>query len=98
MKLKPKTKTGKLSVLLSILFIITIFTSIILVTLGILSFEVGHWWDITVAISFPMEIISLILGIIALRKKDFSTLVYMSVAIGIITILFILLHSLFIND
>jgi hypothetical protein len=96
--MKVKTKPGKWSVGLTIFFLIAIVTSIVLVNvLGILSFD-DTWWDVTVAVVFPAEIIAFIWGIIAIKKKDNSVLVYSSVAIGLLTILFILLHSLFISD
>ncbi len=95
----PKTRLGKWSVRINSLFLVTIITSCVLVlVLRVLSFN-DHWWDITVAVSFPASIIAFILGIIAIRKhEETSPLVYGSVAVGELLILFILLHSLFIND
>jgi len=94
----PKTKIGKWSVYLNTFFLIIIAVSIILVkVLGILSFD-DHWWDITVPIVFLASIVGFILGIIAIKKKDHSFLVYSSIVIGLLTILFIPLHSLFISD
>ena len=100
MKIKPKTKLGKWSVGLNTFFLIVIITSIILVkVLGILSFEVGHWWDVTVPVAFLIEMIAFFTGIRAVVKnKERSVLVYLSVVVGLLTILFVLLHSLFIND
>lgn len=99
MKIKPETKLGKWSVLLNLFFIIVITLSIILVKIiGVLSFEVGHWWDIVVNV-FLASIVAFIIGIIAIiKKKEHSLLVYLSVLIGLLSILFILLHSLFISD
>ena len=98
MQLKPQTKFGKWSVWLNVFFLITIGISIILVNvLGVLSYN-DHWWDVTVPITFLASIIAFILGIIAIIKKERSVLVYMSVIIGLLAILFIPLHSLFIND
>ena len=98
MRIKPKTKLGKWSVYLNTFFLIAIIISIILVkVLGILNFG-DHWWDVTVPIVFLSSIVGFILGIIAIRKKDNSFLVYASVVVGLLTILFIPLHSLFIND
>ena len=95
----PKTRLGKWSVGLNTLFLIVISASIVFaVILKILSFD-DRWWDVTVAVAFPASIIALITGIIAVRKnKDRSGLVYLSVFVGVCTVLFILLHSLFIND
>ena len=99
MKLKTQTKLGKWSVRLNAFFLITIAISIVLVNgLGILSFD-DHWWDVTVPIVFFASIAAFILGIVAIIKnKEQSVLVYISVAIGALVILFIPLHSLFIND
>jgi len=98
MKIKPKTKLGKWSLGLNIFFLIVISVSVILVkVIGVLSFDVGHWWDVTATV-FILPVIAFILGIIAIKKKDHSVLVYSSIAIGLLTILFILLHSLFISD
>ena len=98
MRMKPQTKFGKLSVWLNAFFLIAITISIILVNvLGILSYD-DHWWDVTVPILALATVTAFILGIIAIIKKERSFLVYMSVVIGLLAILFILLHSLFIND
>ena len=99
MQLKPQTKLGRWSVWLNAFFLITIGISIILVNvLGILSYN-DHWWDVTVPIVFLASIIAFILGIIAIIKdKERSVFVYASVIVGFLVILFIPLHSLFIND
>jgi hypothetical protein len=99
MQLKPQTKLGRLSVRLNAFFLITISISIVLVNVfGILSYD-DHWWDVTVPITFLASIIAFILGIIAIIKnKERSVLVYISVIVGLLVILFIPLHSLFIND
>jgi len=80
-------------------FLIIIATFIILVNvLGILSYD-DHWWDVTVPLVFFASIAAFIFGLITIRKnKESSVLVYLSVVIGLLTILFVLLHSLFIND
>ena len=99
MRLKPQTKSGKWSLWLNAFFLITISISIILVkALGLLSYD-DHWWDVTVPIIFFASIVAFILGIIAIIKnKERSVLVYSSVIVGLLVILFIPLHSLFIND
>lgn len=99
MKLKPQTKLGKWSVRLNAIFLIIITVSIILVNvLGVLSYD-DHWWNMTVPIIFFASIVAFILGIIAIIKnKEKSVIVYMSVIVGSLTILFLLLHSLFISD
>ncbi len=95
----PKTRLGKWSVWLNAFFLITIGISIVLVNvLGVLSYD-NHWWDVTVPITFLASIVAFILGIIAIIKnKENSSLVFISVTVGLLVILFIPLHSLFIND
>lgn len=94
----PKTLLGKWSAWLNVFFLVVIFISIILVKVfKVLSFD-NHWWDITVPILTLATITAFILGIIAIIKKERSVLVYISVIIGLLAILFIPLHSLFIND
>ncbi len=95
----PKTTLGKWSVGLNAFFLVAVATSCVLVlVLKILNFD-DRWWDVTVAVSFPASIIALIIGIVAVRKyEERSVLVYLSVFVGVCTVLFILFHSLFIND
>lgn len=98
-KILPATKAGKWSVGLNAFFLAVMAVSILLVNgLGLLSYD-DHWWDITVPIVFSAAIIAFILGLVAIRKyKESSALVYASVVIGLLAILFIFLHSLFISD
>jgi len=95
----PKTKLGKWSVGLNTVFLISVVISIILVKVfRILSFD-DRWWDVTMAVAFPASIIALITGILAVKKYgERSVLVYLSIFVGVCTVLFIILHSLFIND
>jgi len=99
MKIAPETRLGKWSVGLTMFFVILITSFIILVLLGIVTFDYGHWWDVTVGIAFPTEIIAFIMGLKTVKnKKDQCLLVYLSIFIGICVILFLFLHSLFISD
>ena len=98
MIIKPTTKLGKWSAILNIVFLIIIVVSVILVlVLGILDFG-DKWWDVTVPVAFLIEMVAFYTGIRAVRKKDHSILVYLSIVIGSLTILFVFLHSLFISD
>lgn len=94
----PQSKLGKWSVGLQSFFIIVIAVSLILVKgLGILDFD-DNWWNVTVNV-FLASIAALFIGLRAVRKhRDSSVLVYASVFLGFLAILFILLHSLFISD
>ncbi|MEK7555202.1 MAG: hypothetical protein AAB516_00040 [Patescibacteria group bacterium] len=95
----PTTTLGKWSVGLNAFFLIAVGISCVLaLVLKVLNFN-DHWWDVTVAVAFPSSIIALIIGIIAVGKdKERSVLVNISIFVGVCTVLFILLHSLFIND
>jgi hypothetical protein len=95
----PKTRLGRWSVWLNAFFLVVIVVSIFLVNvLGLLSYD-DHWWDATVPIVFLASIVAFILGIIVIIKnKERSVLIYISVIMGLLAILFIPLHSLFIND
>ena len=95
----PKTKLGKWSVGLHIFFLIAIIASIFLAQiLKVLNFD-DHWWDVTVPIVFSASIVALIIGIIAKRKyQDSSISVLLSILLGLCVILFIIFHSLFITD
>ena len=95
----PKTKLGKWSVGLNAFFLISVAVSLLFVEiLKVLSFD-DHWWDVTVGVAFPASIIALVTGIIAVRKyEERSVLVYLSILIGICLILFLIFHSLFLND
>ena len=94
----PKTKLGKWSVWLNVFFLIVIVFSVFLVNVfRVLSYG-DIWWDITVNV-FLASIFACILGIVAVRKRgERSVLVYISIILGLLSILFILSHSLFIND
>jgi len=95
----PKTKLGKWSVGLNTFFLISVIISIIFVKVFRILFFDDHWWDLTVAITFPASIIALITGILAVRKyEERSVLVFLSILIGIGLILFVIFHSLFISD
>ncbi|MEI6578784.1 MAG: hypothetical protein WCN92_04895 [Eubacteriales bacterium] len=106
----PKTKTGKWSVWLQTVFLAIVAVSLFLVFgVKVLSFDIAPtfsfmgetsltWWDATVFILVILSPASFITGIIALAKKDRSLSVYLSVFIGLCTIVFLLLHSLFISD
>lgn len=94
----PKSSLGKWSSGLTSFFILLITVFLIFMSFGLVTFDEGHLWDITVAASAPTEIIAFILSILAVKKKERSVSVYLSLIIGACVILFILLHSLFIND
>ena len=96
----PKTVLGKWSVGLNAFVLIVIAISVIFVlVLGILSFD-DHWWDVTVPLLILATLVALVTGITSVVRKnrDRSVLVYLSIVVSILAILFVLLHSLFISD
>ena len=95
----PKTKLGKWSAGLTVFFLLLITVFFAFISFGLVTFDEGHWWDWTVGIAVPLIISAFITGIIAvIKNKDHSVLVYISIIISSCAILFLLLHSLFIND
>jgi cytochrome bd-type quinol oxidase subunit 2 len=99
MKMLPESRLGRWTVGLTIFFLLLLIIYFTCMLLGLVTFDKGHWWDITVAIAVPVEIIALILSIKVMRRKnDRPFLIYLSFIIGICVVLFLLLHSLFISD
>lgn len=99
MKILPKGRLGKWSVGLTILVLLLLVIFFAFRFLDLVSFDEGHWWDLTVSVAVLAEIIAFILSIIAMRKtKEHSVLTYLSFIIGICVILFLFMHSIFIND
>lgn len=98
-KFAPTSALGKWSVaLMTIALVGTILAIVIFALIQGMSFG-EHWWDWTVATAFPIGVIALILGAIAYwGKKDRSTSVLLTVILGILLIVFILTHSLYISD
>ena len=99
MNVLPKSRLGKWSVGLTAFFLLLLAVFFTFMLLGVVTFDQGHWWDITVAIAAPVEIIAFILSVVAYGKaKERSFSIYLSLVIGAGVVLFILLHSLFIQD
>jgi hypothetical protein len=99
MKIFLESHPGNWSVGLTMIVILFITIFFILMLLNLVTFDQGHWWDLTVGIAVPVEIIAFVLSIIALRKtKDRSVLVYLSLIIGICAVVFLFTHSLYIHD
>jgi peptidoglycan/LPS O-acetylase OafA/YrhL len=90
---------GKLPVGLTMLYLLLLIVFFAFMLFGLVTFDEGHWWDWTVAISVLLIISAFITGIIAvIKSKNRSVLLYISIFIISCSILFLLLHSLFIND
>lgn len=90
---------GKVAFWLSVFVVIVVVIAVTLVLgFGVLSFG-DRWWDITVPILIVATLIALTTALIAMiRNKDRSISVIISLSISLLTILFLLTHSLFISD
>jgi len=95
----PQTKSGTWSVGLYAVFVIAVAAAITLV-LGLNWLDFGDtWWDVSVAILLVISLTALALAIIARTKyQDRSISVLVSLLLGILVIIFLFIHSLFIND
>ena len=79
-----------------VVIVVAISLTLVL-ALGLISFD--GWWDITVGVLVFSTLFAFISGLVALIKsKDRSLLLMFSLAISVLAILFLLLHSLFISD
>jgi len=90
---------GKWSVYLNTFFLsVAVLSCFLVFGLKVLSFD-DHWWDVTVPIIVLASIVGLIFGIISVRKGEKrSWLVIVSIIVSCLMILFVITHSLFIND
>ena len=99
MKIFPQSRLGKWSIGLTMFFFLLLMTFFSFMLFGFVTFDEGHWWDVTVAVAAPLEIIAFILSILTVSKaKERSVLIFLSIIIGLSVVLFILTHSLYIHD
>jgi drug/metabolite transporter (DMT)-like permease len=90
---------GKLPVRLTILYLLLLAVFFAFMLFGAVNFDKGHWRDWTVGISVILILSAFITGIMAfIKSKNRSVSLYISIFIISCSILFLLLHSLFIND
>ena len=97
MKTMPASKTGNLAVGLMGLCVLTLIFFFVFMAAGIVEFDTGHWWDVAVGIASASGLGALVLGLLSL-KKDPALLVRGTVVLGVLGVLFLLTHSLFISD
>ncbi|MFA5342011.1 MAG: hypothetical protein WC332_09555 [Clostridia bacterium] len=98
MKFMPKSLAGGLSVILTAISLIALLTFFISMIFGLLTFD-SRLWDITVCICVVSELLALIFSMTALiRFTDKKLSVYISLALSSLTIAFVLIHSLIINN
>ncbi len=99
MKFFPQKSLGIWSVGLTFLFLLILAVFFTFMFLGLVTFDEGNWWDITVGVSVIVETAAFILSIIAVgQKNDRSVSTYISMIIGILLIVFLFTHSLYIRD
>jgi hypothetical protein len=94
-----QTTPGKLSVWLNTFFVVVASGSVVLVlVLDVLSFD-DQWWDITTAILSLATLLAFVFGLVArFKDRNRSLYVVVSILISVLAILFLLLHSLILND
>lgn len=99
MKLLPLNRTGIWSVGLTLFSALLLLTFFAFMALGLVTFDTGHWWDITIVLAGPAEFAAFILSVASIRRKEGrSVFVSVSFALGLCAVLFLFLHSLFIHD
>lgn len=99
MKLLPLNRTGIWSAGLTMFSVLLLLTFFAFMAFGLVTFDAGHWWDITIALTVPAELVAFILSIASIRRNEGrSVLIFVSFAIGLCAVLFLFLHSLFIHD
>ncbi|MDD4705918.1 MAG: hypothetical protein PHS24_01720 [Bacilli bacterium] len=97
MKRLPESLTGKWAVGTTLIYVILIIVFFLFMAIGMIDIDKGHWLDITLGIAVPIALIAFVLSIIAIRKER-TILTLCSLALGILVVLFLLTHSLYIHD
>lgn len=97
MKIFPETPLGKWAIGMTsacLLFLLSFFW---FMALGFVDFDTGNWWDVTIGVVVPVGLVAFVLSILAVRKER-TVLTYCSLILGLMAILFLLTHSLYIHD
>lgn len=97
MKTFPESRVGKWAVGMTIICVFLLVVFFLFMSIGLVDFDTGHWWDALLAIAIPIELLAFILSIIAVRQER-TILTYCSLILGIVAIVFLLTHSLYIHD
>jgi hypothetical protein len=93
----PTTKTGNLAVGLMGVCVLDLAVFFLFMAAGVVDFDTGHAWDIAVAVASATGLAAFVLGLVSWRK-DPVFLVRGAVVLSFLGLLFLLTHSLFIND
>lgn len=97
MRKLPESRLGKWAVGMTLIYVILVVVFFLFMAIGLVDFDTGHWWDGTLLIAVPMALIAFALSIKAIRKER-SILTWCSLVLGILVVLFLLTHSLYIHD
>ncbi len=97
MKKFPESRLGKWAVGMTLACLLLLATFFLFMAMGLVDFDTGHWWDVTIGVAVPIEFVAFALSIMAVRKER-SVLTYCSLILGIMTVIFLLTHSLYIHD
>lgn len=93
----PESCLGKWAVGLTLTCILVLVIFFLFMAMKMVNFNTGHWWDVTLGIVVIVEFAAFVLSIMAVRKER-TVLTYCSLAFGIIAVIFLLTHSLYIHD
>jgi cytochrome bd-type quinol oxidase subunit 2 len=97
MKKLPESRLGKWAVGMTLCYVILILVFFLFMVVGMVDFNTGHWWDVTVGGTVPIALTAFVLSILAVRRER-TVLIRCAVVLGIAVILFLLTHSLYIHD
>lgn len=91
---KPKTSLGKFSVGLNTFFLILSLIYFLLVNVLDVIAKGPKWWSLFEIVAFPFSMLGFLIGVRAVRETDErSGFVFLSILIGLITILYVIFAS-----
>jgi membrane protein YdbS with pleckstrin-like domain len=61
MKTLPESFLGKWAVGMTITCILLLVIFFLLMAMGLVDFDTGHWWDVTIGIAVPIGLIAFVL-------------------------------------
>lgn len=93
----PESRLGKWAIGMTLTCVLLLVIFFLFMAIGLVDFNTGHWWDITIGIAVPIELLAFVLSIISV-KKERTVLIYCSLILGIMAVIFLLTHSLYIHD
>lgn len=97
MKRLPESRPGKWAVTMTLIYVMLIVGFLIFMVFGMVDFDTGHYWDITLGVAVPIALVSFVLSIMAVSKEP-TILTWCLLVLGILLVLFLLTHSLYIHD